>query len=218
VLGCAYVKGFADVRKLYGAALVGPGLLNLEIGDRVVLNLGKNYFQEDSVGQFDYRPPHSSKFLHELPPARATFLAFGFTPVTATLQLTEIGTINIYGVGTTSTLTFNTAWSLMSLRVFDVTVNGQPLNVGNNCRTDPLRIQLTGVSSSIPPYSLQGGGPLTGEVFVPAFHHCGVTENLDRLFTGAVSGPGNFVKFTQGVLCTPIGDVGCPPVPPKPLR
>jgi hypothetical protein len=206
-LGCAYAIGFADVRKQNGAALVGPGLLNLSIGDTVLINLNKNYFQEDSAAQFDFKPCRTCAFVHALPPARATFLAFGFMPVSATLQLTEIGTINIYGVGTLSALASNTAWARMSLRISDVTVDGKKLDVGAHCQTKPpLLIKLIGV----PPYTLQGGGPLTGEETIPAFTGCGVTENLDQLFTGAVSGPGNFARFTQGSLCTLIGDLGCP--------
>ncbi len=218
-LGCAYLAGYADVRKLNGASLVGPGLANLAIGGRVVYNLGTGYFEEDSAGELDYRPCPACRIVHGLPPARATFLAFGFMPVSATLQLTEIGTLNIIGVGTTSALTSNTAWSLMELRIYDVDVNGQPLNVGPHCQTkQALLIKLTGVGTGPQPYSLQGGGPLTGQVTIPPFEGCGVTENLDPLFTGTVSGPGNYAKFTQGAICTLIGDLGCPPPKPKPLR
>lgn len=218
-LGCAYVKGYADVRKLNGASLVGPGLLNLAIGDRVVFSLGKNYFQQDSAGQLDYQPCRTCRTAHGLPPARATFLAFGFMPVSATLRLTEVGTINIYSVGTLLTLSANTAWSRLELRVDDVDINGKPLDVGPHCQTTrPLLVKLTGIGTGSQPYSLQGGGPLTGEVTIPPFTGCGVTENLDPLFTGAVSGPGNFAKFTQGSLCTLIGDLGCPPPVPRPVR
>jgi hypothetical protein len=218
-LGCAYAVGYADVRKQNGAALVGPGLLNLSIGNTVLISVGKNYFQEDSAAQFDFRPCRTCRVEHALPPARVTLLAFGFVPVSATLQLTEIGTINIYGVGTLSALSSNTAWSRMSLRISDVTVDGKKLDVGAHCQTQrPVLIKLVGVSSGPHPYSLQGGGPLTGEITIPPFAGCGVTENLDPLFTGTVSGPGNFAEFTQGSLCTLIGDLGCPPPIPKPLR
>lgn len=218
-ISCAYVVGYSDVRKLNGAALVGPGLLDVSVAVRVAFNFRKNYFQEDSVGLLDYRPCPHCRIVHALPPARATFLAFGFMPVSATLQLTEVGTINIYGVGTGTTLTSNTAWSLMSLHVSDVMVNGQPLDVGNDCRASkPLLIGLTGVGSGPQAYSLQTGGPLTGKFTIPAFVGCGVTENLDPLFTGTISGPGNFARFTQGGLCTPVGDLGCPPPIPKPRR
>lgn len=217
--GCAYIVGYSDVRKLNGAALVGPGLVNLSVGARVVLNVPGNYFEQDTAGQLDYRPCPTCKYVHALPPARSTFLAFGFMPVSATLQLTEIGTMNIIGVGTLSSLTSNTAWSLMSLHISDVTVNGQPLNVGPHCQTvQPLLVKLVGLGAGPQPYSLQGGGPLTGTITVPPFSGCGVTENLDPLFTGTVSGPGNFARFTQGRLCTPIGDEGCPPRIPKPIH
>lgn len=218
-LGCAYIAGYADVRKLDGAALVGPGLTNLSIGDRVVFNLNSGYFEEDSAAQLDFRPCHTCRIVHALPPARATFLAFGFMPVSATLQLIEVGTINIIGVGTVSTLKTNTAWSLLALRISDVKVNGQPLAVGAHCQTvRPVLVKLTGFGTGPQPYSLQGGGPLTGKVTIPPFTGCGVTENLDPLFTGTVSGPGNFAKLTQGSLCTLIGNLGCPPPVPKPRR
>jgi len=218
-LGCAYLAGYSDVRKLNGAALVGPGLANLAIGVTVAYNFGTGYFAEETAAELDYKPCPGCRIVHGLPPARATFLAFGFMPVSATLQLTEIGTINIIGVGTTSALTSNTAWSLMALRIYDVTVNGQPLDVGPHCQTSKaVLVKLTGMGTGSQPYSVQAGGPLTGRITIPSFTGCGVTENLDPLFTGTVSGPGNYAVFTQGALCTLIGDLGCPPPVPKPRR
>jgi hypothetical protein len=222
---CAYITGYSDVRKLNGAALVGPGLLNVSVGIRLVVNLGKNYFQEDSAGQFDYtvcRISHHHRacaVIHGFPPATATFLDFGFMPVTATLQLTEIGTLNIYGVGTGFALSTNTSWARMDLRIYDVRVNGKPLNVGPDCETSKaLLIGLTGFGSGPHPYSLSGGGPLTGYVTIPPFTHCGVTENLDDLITGTVSGEDNYSEFTQGPLCDLIQGQVCPPQRPRPLR
>lgn len=218
-VGCAYVVGYSDVRKLNGASLIGPGLIDVSIGNRIVVSFGANYFEEDSAAVFDYRPCPTCQYLHELPPAHATFLAFGFMPVSATLQLTEVGTMNIIGVGTLSSLSANTAWSLMNLRVYDVKVNGQPVAVGQHCQTArPVLIKLVGNGTGPQPYSLQGGGPLAGSVTIPPFTGCGVTEDLDPLLTGTVSGGGNYTKFTQGPLCTPVGDLGCPPTIPKPLR
>ena len=222
---CAYITGYSDVRKLNGAALVGPGLINVTVGVRLVLNIPANYYQEDSAGQLDYTVCHLShrhrtcEVIHGFPPATATFLDFGFMPVTATLQLTEIGTLNIYGVGTGFALSTNTSWALMNLRIYDVKVNGKPLNVGPDCETSkPLLIGLTGLGSGPHPYSLSGGGPLTGYVTVPAFSHCGVTENLDDLITGTVSGSDNYSEFTQGPLCDLIQGQVCPPQRPRPLR
>jgi hypothetical protein len=222
---CAYITGYSDVRKLNGAALVGPGLINVSVGVRLVLNIPANYYQEDSAGQLDYtvcRLSHrhrTCEVIHGFPPATATFLDFGFMPVTATLQLTEIGTLNIYGVGTGFALSTNTSWAQMNLRIYDVKVNGKPLNVGPDCETSkPLLIGLTGLGSGPHPYSLSGGGPLTGYVTVPAFSHCGVSENLDDLITGTVSGTDNYSEFTQGPLCDLIQGQVCPPQRPRPLR
>jgi hypothetical protein len=55
-------------------------------------------------------------------------------------------------------------------------------------------------------------------ITVPPFTGCGVGENLDPIFNATISGPGNFVKLTQGTLCTPNSGSGCPPTVPKPLR
>jgi hypothetical protein len=218
---CAYITGYSDVRKLNGAALVGPGLLNVSVGVRLVENLGANYFQEDSAGQLDYTVcrHRACEVVHGFPPATATFLDFGFMPVTARLQLTEIGTINVYGVGTGFTLSTNTSWALMELSISDVRVNGKPLNVGPDCDTSkPLLVGLTGFANGVHPYSLAGGGPLTGYVTVPPFTHCGVTEDLDQLITGTVSGNDNYSEFTQGPLCDLIQGQVCPPQRPRPLR
>jgi hypothetical protein len=214
--GCAYVVGFSDVRKLDSAALIGPGLTNLAINLRVVENQKANYVQTDSAGQLDFNG------LHQFPPATATLLAFGFMPVTATLQLTELGTVDAYAVGPLSPfncgkcITTTIIYSLQMLSIHDVKVNGVPLNVGNSCRTvNPFEVAVTGTS---PQYNIITGGPLTGTVTVPNFTGCGVGENLNPIFNASVSGPGNFVRLTQGTLCTPSSGNGCPPAKPKPQR
>ena len=49
-------------------------------------------------------------------------------------------------------------------------------------------------------YTLDNGGPLTGNVTITKFVHCGVGENLDPLFNAGISRPGNFQLLTQGIL------------------
>jgi hypothetical protein len=221
--GCTYVTGYANVRKLKGASLVGPGLTNLVISTREVFNYKINYFQEDSVGILSY---HGRR---EFPPARATFLGFGFVPTSATMQIIEVGTINNWAVGPALQTpqpkchgicpTISTVSSRVRIRIYDVTVNGAPLNVGSRCQTPPFDIVLTGSSASTPPYNITEGGPLTGTVTIPSFTGCGVGENLDPLFTAAISGSGNFSLLTQGKVCQPgPPPIFCPPVKPKPLR
>ncbi len=84
---------------------------------------------------------------------------------------------------------------------------------------------LPGGGDGLPDYSIQGGGPLSQtDLYVPPFTGCGTHgEDLDALFTAAVSGPGNSLNLIQGPLCTPTSDQpnGCEPgivVPDPPRR
>lgn len=227
--GCAYTDGYADVRKLKGAALIQPGLAYVDLFVRVLLDEKKsvNYAQFDNAAQLNFHG------VHEFPPSTATFLTFGFVPTTATIVLLEHGTINIFAVGpalqancksAATCHTVATVASRLSVRVLpgSVKVNGVPLNVGSNCETAPFDAILTGTDASKPPYIVTTGGPLTGIVNVPPFHNCGVGENLDPIFNAAISGPRNFNLLTQGAVCFVLGGGVCNkqglPVIPAPLR
>jgi hypothetical protein len=219
---CAYSTGFTDARKLNEAALIGPGLADLELGIPTFLKaVPPSYFYiyQRAAGRFEYRG------LPELPPAHATLLAFGFMPVSATIQLSEIGPLNVAliscgsGKKMCSNPLLNRALVLgrVSLRIYDVRVNGVPLNVGPHCQTaTPFNLELTGVP---PSYSISRiHGVLTGTVTIPSFSGCANgADNLDPIFNTTVSGPGNFAKVTQAVPCfrSPPGPV-CPPPKPTP--
>ena len=213
---CAYAAGFTNARKLHEAALVGPGLADLVFGQTVFTKFTHNkvYVQAREPGQFEY---HGQPVL---PPARATLLGFGFMPVSATLQISEIGSANADFITCSYSVcpnpkNFALFDARVSVNISDVDVNGVPLNVGAHCQTSPFNLELLGLP---PAYNVGSQyGVLTGTVTVPAFHGCADgTENLDPIFTASVSGPGNFVKVTQGVICTPTS--GCPPAKPKPVH
>jgi uncharacterized protein DUF6801 len=217
---CAYSTGFTNARKLNEAALVGPGLADLNLGLTTYTKFTSkySYLQQNAAGQLEY---HGRPML---PPARATLLAFGFVPVSATLQISEIGPLNVALISCTPTKKCpnpppkNVAlfFGLVSLHISDVDVNGVPLNVGPHCQTaTPFELKLTGVP---PTYNVSLiHGVLTGTVTVPPFKGCNDgTENLDPIFDATVSGPGNFVKITQAPLCSPKVDIGCPPAKPVP--
>ena len=225
IQGCAFIKGFADVKKLGEAALVGPGFGNLEVGKRLVTNQKFNYFETDSSGKLYYKPCPGNvpqcRAKADLPPVHATFLSFGFMPTKATLQITQTGTLTVVSVGTlrNGVLRYSKISALASIRVEKVLINGVPLKVGSNCRTvKPFKLVLIGK----PPYQLQDGGVIIGMINVPPFTGCGVGENIDPIFNAAVSGPGNIVKLTQGILCTdwpiPPFAPGCPATVPKPIH
>jgi hypothetical protein len=214
---CTYATGFANERKLDGAALVGPGLADLLFGQTAYTDFtGLTYIQVREPGKLQYHG------LAQLPPARATLLGFGFMPVSATLQISEIGTVSADFITCVpahkkcpnSPPNFALFFARVSLSVSDVDVNGVPLNVGPHCQTAPFNLELEGLP---PSYNVASQyGVLTGTVTVPSFTGCGVGENLDSIFTASVSGPGNYVKVNQAPFCTPVSGGGCPPVKPPP--
>jgi hypothetical protein len=229
--GCAFTTGYADARKLKGAILLTPAFTNVELTVREIVNFNPsvNFAELDNVAQLDFHG------LHEFPPSTATFLTFGFVPTTATVALVEHGTINILAIGPAipngckpnkfqNCVTTATVLSRLSVNILPgtVKVNGVPLNVGTRCQTPAFDAIVVGLSSSNPPYSVQDGGPLTGQVTIPKFRNCGVGENLNPIFDAAISGPRNFNLLTQGVVCFVTGGLGCNkqglPVPPTPLR
>jgi hypothetical protein len=229
---CAFTAGYADARKLKGAAFLNPALTNVELTVREVVNFNPNvnYADLDNVAQLDFHG------LQEFPPSTATFLTFGFVPTSATIVLLEHGTINIYAIGPAipgsckpnkfqDCIIRATVFSRLSVKIVpgSVKVNGVPLDVGSHCETPAFDAVLQGTSASNPPYSVQSGGPLTGLVTIPKFSNCGAGENLDPIFNAAISGPRNFNLLTQGAVCFVTGGFGCQPksgtpFPVKPLR
>jgi hypothetical protein len=225
--GCAKTAGYADARKLNGAAFILPGLTNVDLFVRTVINEKKsvNYAEFDNAAELDYHGQH------EFPPSAATFLTFGFVPTTATIQLVEHGTINIFAIGPalqsnckphTPCATVATVSARLSVQIVpgSVKVNGVPLDVGDSCQTPPFDAILTGTSASNPPYNVVTGGPLDGMVIIPKFSNCGVGENLDPIFNAAIAGPRNFNLLTQGPVCFLLGGGVCGkhgPVNPKPI-
>lgn len=237
--GCAYTNGYADVLKLNGAGLLNAGIIDLSVNARIAYcwpagGVGHcspkstNYFQTDNYGELSYHG------LPEFPPSRTTFLAFGFEPVSATLHLLEIGTINAVAIGAYSTTsppcspthpcpTITTVSSYLYIRVTNVTIDGVPLNVGADCGTAPFEAIVTGNSTSNPPYSVTLGGPVTGTIDIPPFTSCGVGEDLNPLFTASISGSQNASLLTQGAVCFILGGGTCSaktglPLVPKPLH
>lgn len=227
--GCADTGGYADARKLLGAALIQPGLAYVDLFVRTLVDFDPtvNYAQFDNAAQLNFHG------LHEFPPSTATFLTFGFVPTTATIALIEHGTIDIFAVGPASPAgcpppkschTVATVASRLSVRILpgSVMVNGVPLNVGTHCESAAFDAIVTGSDATNPPYIVTTGGPLQGIVTIPPFHNCGVGENLDPIFNAAISGPRNFNLLTQGKVCFVLGGGTCNkkglPVPPTPLR
>jgi hypothetical protein len=223
VHGCSYAAGYTNAAKLKEAALVGPGLTDLKLGLTTAAKFAKAYtfLQQDVAAQLEY---HGRAVL---PPARATLLGFGFTPVSATLQISEVGSLNAAfitcspnppGKCPKSAKIRALFFGRVNLRISHVAVNGVRLNVGPHCQTvSPFNLELVGVPPTYNPGTLEG--ILTGFVTIPTFKGCADgADNLNPIFDATVSGPGNFVKINQAPFCTPINHFQCPPKKAKPVH
>jgi hypothetical protein len=241
-IGSAYVIGFSNATKLDESTLVGPGPGNKPKAALqglhnwyILSDLCTQKTYEYVTGVLDYRN------LPQMPPVRATFLNFGFEPVSATLQLTEepiptpcrdaaghtVAPPPVYTclVVAASQVIGNQSYSVTAVasveaHIENVTVNGAPLAVGPGCRTQhPFPLILTANSGN--QYNVLTGGLLTGKFTIGRLTGCGVAENLDPLFDSSLSGVQNLIKITQGPTCAdwinpPIGlNANCL-VPPGP--
>lgn len=105
---CGFLTGFANVNKLHGASPIAPkgAFINAfgpyEVALRCETTDGKPIDVPNGLACGQQNPPgvvhvfdcsfaqfENNGHQFELPPTRATFLAFGFEPVTATMHLTE---------------------------------------------------------------------------------------------------------------------------------
>ncbi|WP_217165188.1 DUF6801 domain-containing protein [Streptomyces sp. AC512_CC834] len=219
----AYITGYANVNKVKGAAYLPPSCVLIEQGIPVPGPPEPGYLVFDTVSYANFHYQERK----QTPPFEATFLSFDFAPVKATMVLEQTGTMRIDSRVKLSLTDFSTTTDTyvrapLVLHVLDLEVNGTPLDVGSECRTetsltsedpDPANFpgdhvvvygrgeQLLGQPAT--GYLLLTGGVLSGETTVPAFTGCGTdVEDLDRLLTASVSGPGNFIKQVQGQTCS----------------
>ncbi|MFC9392940.1 DUF6801 domain-containing protein [Streptomyces sp. NPDC057027] len=216
----AYITGYSNVRKLNGANVIPVSC--------VLIEQGEPQFDPRPDGSFHLLTPSTGNLSYQgrkqTPPFKATFLTFGFAPATATMVLEQTGPLTVDSdvlLAFPDNISETYVRARLVLRVLDVRVNGTRLDVGPSCRTeksltspepDPAKhpgdhLVLLGKGQLLngtdaTGYVLTGGGPLTGEVTIPAFKGCGAGgENLDRLLTASISGPGNYIKQIQGQTC-----------------
>ncbi|MFD3532780.1 DUF6801 domain-containing protein [Streptomyces sp. NPDC058664] len=216
----AYITGYANVGKLKGASLIPVSCVLIEQGTPEIAFPpdGTIHMFQKSDAELSYQGRKQS------PPFEATFLTFDFMPATATMVLEQTGPMTVESdvlLVFPDNIAETYVRAPLVLRVLDVQVNGVRLDVGPSCRTakpltspepDPAKypgdhLVLLGKGQLIngtdaTGYVLTSGGPLTGEATIPAFKNCGADgENLDRLLTASISGPGNHIKQIQGQTC-----------------
>jgi hypothetical protein len=230
----ALLAGWSDASKLGGALTVGyptPALAQSANGGHIQ-NASPIQANGDQWNCFKIQADLDYQGRREFPPTTATFLGFGFVPVTATVHLIQAGPVTavIYQpiatdnvatpLGSTSPMTA-VSTAQVSVQVTNVKVNGVPLDVGNNCHTDGILtspgnpINYNGLvlqggvpaGSPGPRYDFGFSGALAGTAEIPPFTGC-VTpdgDNLDPLLTSSVSGPGNEVQIDQATPCFYLG-------------
>ncbi|MEU9603465.1 DUF6801 domain-containing protein [Streptomyces sp. NPDC048057] len=208
----AYVTGYANATKQKAAALNRLSCNRIvDEWKKIVPKPDGLHLIQHATGDLDWQGKRMMK------PSPATFLTYGFMPTTATMELVQTKTMTIDSDILLAKSTGVTHVRVpLVLRLTDVEVNGVPLDVGPDCRTvgslyskdpDPAQdtkdhVVLTGILKGRGDgYQLITGGVLTSTVTIPPFSGCGVGEDLDAVFTSAVSGPGNYIKQVQGAPC-----------------
>lgn len=197
--GSAYVAGWSNASKLGGSTHLGSPAPALASGSGTggsgltgegwvsasPFPLASNSW-EYGCGVAKFQLDYQGR--REFPPLQATFLGFGFMPVTATVQLTQVGSVPVTTIAlqrkvppadlpqafdfTPSTVV---STSDVSLRLSDVKVNGVSLDVGGNCHTtgpltSPNPINYNGLvltggdqpGDPLPWYAVSGGGIYAG--------------------------------------------------------
>ena len=218
----AYVTGYANVKKLKGAAYLPPSCVLIEQGLPEMGPPDPEYLIFDTVSWANLHYQERK----QTPPFKATFLSFDFAPVTATMVLEQTDVMRIDSRMRMSLIDFTTVTDTyvrapLVLHVLDLEVNGTPLDVGPACRTETSLVSEDPDPQTFPGdhlvlygrgeqilgqpatgYLLLSGGVLSGRATIPAFTGCdnGV-EDLDRLLTASVSGPDNYIKQVQGQTC-----------------
>lgn len=233
---CSFLTGYSNVKKLNASILQPAGIVNINatrIAGGCAEGTGILCQKALALPELEGGPVGGDSE-KKLPPAPGSFFIFGVIPTTGSMQLTQLEQADVYLWSTSrppyrGTTTIKAKLSAQILpRIMDENdptkvkvegplVNGVPLDVGPNCRTvEPIDAVFTATYDE---YSITNGGVLRGTVTIPPFSGCGVSEDLDPIFTNLISGPGNYVKLTQGAVCTITGNnVGCPPVKPEPKR
>ncbi|WP_189058903.1 DUF6801 domain-containing protein [Longimycelium tulufanense] len=169
------IKGRVTVKKLRSGIDLGPGYLSAQLF----------YWTE---GEISCGAIFGDLLL---PPAPGSFTVLRFMPTTTTVIIKQVrraegriwdGVI--------------IARAVIDMFLSNVTVNGTLLDVGPNCRTVPAVV--IDLRSNPVDWDVFLGGKIEAEFEIPQFSGCGVSEPLDPLFTGLISGPGNHIVLEFG--------------------
>ncbi|MEV4317250.1 DUF6801 domain-containing protein [Actinocrispum sp. NPDC049592] len=192
------LNGHVDVKKLGSGIDFGPGYLSAQL----------NTWTDPNSGAL------CNNLLGDLlwPPAHGKFIVFRFMPTEADVTVTQ--------TAPTQGLLDNGVFiggATTDMRMTNVTVNGTPLDAGPKCHTSqPVRIALHSKPEEWNPFGSPAGF-MEADFDIPAFAGCGVGQDLNPLFTGLISGPGNHIRLDFGdiVFCEDGSQPCAPPVAAK---
>ncbi|MGH3517225.1 MAG: hypothetical protein ACRDQ7_07350 [Haloechinothrix sp.] len=180
------VKGTSRIAKLGSRITIGPGRF-----DGVICE-GSGDDPRDLDIEGDLTLPSSDGY----------FVIFGFMPSTNTTDFVQDGKVK----GTTRLDLPNMSSDVdmvakLFIRVRDVKQDGVPINVGDDCRT--AQSAVIPIKGKV---NLEPGAEsvIKSRYEIPRFTGCGVTENLNPLITGLVSGPDNLLTSRMKMRC-----IGC---------
>jgi hypothetical protein len=124
-----------------------------------------------------------------LPPATATFKAFGFIPVSATTTINQVGAATGKVNFSANTVTVTTQ---ANMQITSLSLAGVPIPVGPSCQTS---MPITVTVNSQQGFSVLNGGVVAGTYTIPRFSHCGLATLLINL---VIPGSGNTISLTLG--------------------
>ncbi|ATY10274.1 hypothetical protein CU254_07220 [Amycolatopsis sp. AA4] len=216
------VSATSSVYRLGATVASSPtGVLN---GTWTILLVPPDYVQHDPStisGTVGFRP------------TTASFLGFGFVPVTATVEFLPVDYRHTKLIEFNGKLVltgdFLTTHIQVMARMSNAKVNGVPLDLGSDCVTaTPITLNLSGK------YKATTGGILSTDpnspdpdyrgFALPPFVHCGTAEPLSPLLTGMASTTTNVnqakvvnVNFAECASTKFPDHTKCPPIPDTPF-
>jgi hypothetical protein len=138
------------------------------------------------------------------PTAFGMFTTFGFVPTTADVTIVQVSPADGRVNNNVFTGTAAVNMVLSNVRVNSTSrENGTLLDVGPNCHSaEPIVLNL---KSKLEEWDVLVGGTIETDFTLPRFTGCGVSEPLEPLLDGLISGPGNHLKLTfeNIVFCDP---------------
>ncbi|TDD76559.1 hypothetical protein E1293_27005 [Actinomadura darangshiensis] len=218
---CITATGFANVKKL-GTAVPISVETQLRRGVYVYRPsngvMGTNRVEQFGYIQSSARPLEANVLAFGFMPTRASSEAIQVPPpaaedgkpVTGNLRISALFNENLPPNDRDDSELF--ARSYIQLKAGDVSVNGVPLDVGDQCHSKTTLLDAYSyMGNQNMGYLIPSDGQTlqVRELTVPSFSGCGVDEDLSPLLTASISGGANYGLLDAGRWCSPTSGQNC---------